>query len=132
MSIKLSVIIPCFNQQDFISKTLDCVRNQSFRNWECIIIDDGSTDNSCSIIQSYIGVDARFKYFYQTNSGVSSARNLGIAQAKGEYIHLLDADDVVHECMYEKFISFLDKNVEIGLVYGHYDYVDEKDNKFSF
>jgi glycosyltransferase involved in cell wall biosynthesis len=131
VSIKLSVIIPCFNQEKFILKTLDSVRTQVFKNWECIIVDDGSTDGSQAIIQHFIKADIRFKYFYQKNSGVSSARNLGIVKAQGEYIHFLDGDDVVRNYMYDKFISFLDNNRDIDVIYGHYDLIDETDKQIS-
>lgn len=86
-----SVVIPLFNKENFISETIESLLNQSFTDFEVIIINDGSTDQSLNVIQPLI--DHRFKFIHQNNKGVSHARNLGINQSKGKYIVLLDADD---------------------------------------
>lgn len=96
MNDKVSVIIPCFNQAQFLEETLQSVIKQTFTNWECLIIDDGSTDTSKIIAENYCNLDPRFQYVFQTNAGLSSARNTGLKLARGTYIQLLDGDDWLH------------------------------------
>lgn len=91
----VSIIITCFNQENYIVSSLKSVKNQTFENWECIIIDDGSTDKSANLIKDFISGDVRFKYVYQENKGVSLARNLGFEFSKGDFIQILDGDDTL-------------------------------------
>jgi len=93
----VSIIIPCYNQSQYLPETLDSVLAQKYTNWECIIINDGSTDNTDEIALSYCKTDDRFHYFKKLNGGVSSARNYGIQFACGEYIQFLDSDDLLSE-----------------------------------
>jgi glycosyltransferase involved in cell wall biosynthesis len=93
---KVSVIIPCFNQGRFLNDTLKSVFFQSYENWECIIINDGSTDNTEKIAYKWVNADSRFKYFYKTNGGLSSARNAGLEKVEGTYLLFLDSDDCIH------------------------------------
>lgn len=101
-----SIIIPVFNKEEYIRKTISSVLNQSFNNFELIIVDDGSTDSSIKIIKSF--KDDRIKLIKQENRGVSSARNKGISLAKGEYICFLDADDYWKE----NYLEVLDKLIK--------------------
>jgi glycosyltransferase involved in cell wall biosynthesis len=87
---KLSVIIPTYNREGFIGKAIDSVLNQSFEDYEIVVIDDGSTDDTRKVLEEY---KTQIKYVYQSNSGVSSARNAGILHASGEWIAFLDSDD---------------------------------------
>lgn len=89
--MKISIIIPLYNKEHFVLGTIQSVLNQTFQDWEMIIINDGSTDNSGAIAQSI--KDSRILYFEQENQGLSATRNRGIHIAKGEFIALLDADD---------------------------------------
>lgn len=91
----ISIIIPCYNQSQYLDEALQSVLNQTYTEWECIIVNDGSVDNSEEIAKNWVAKDTRFIYFYKENGGVSSARNYGIAKAKGEFIQFLDADDVL-------------------------------------
>lgn len=91
MSTFFSIVIPLYNKESYIINTLKCVLNQSFTNFEIIIVNDGSTDNSLKKIDPFI--DNRFKIIKQENKGASHARNIGIRESKGNYIALLDADD---------------------------------------
>ena len=88
----ISVIVPVYNKEHQIRRCIDSVLNQSFEDWELILINDGSTDNSSLIIDSF-NSDTRIRSYYKENGGVSSARNLGIRKAQGEWIIFLDADD---------------------------------------
>lgn len=114
---QVSIIIPCYNMEPYIAETLDSVVAQSYNNWECIIIDDGSSDNTESIVKNYCNKDTRFKYIKQGNEGVSAARNNGIKQAKGEYILPLDGDDLIDQTYIQKAESFLSEHPGTKLVY---------------
>jgi glycosyltransferase involved in cell wall biosynthesis len=90
----VSVIVPCYNQGQYLAEALDSVLAQTYTNWECIIVNDGSTDSETEpVAQSYVAKDKRFKYLKQENGGVSAARNAGLDICQGEYIRFLDADD---------------------------------------
>ena len=119
MTIKpvISIIVPCYNQAEFLSATLDSVLEQTATNWECIIVNDGSTDNTEVIAKDYVAKDDRFIYILQQNNGSSSARNTGIKQAKGEYILPLDADDLIGSTYIEKALKAYDDNKNLRLVY---------------
>lgn len=91
----VSIIIPTYNAEKYISTQLQCLYNQKYKNWEAIVIDDGSNDNTKDIINQWVELDNRFKYFYQNNSGVSTARNVGLYHSKGKYIIFIDADDEI-------------------------------------
>lgn len=91
----ISIVVPCYNQGQYLSETLQSVLDQSYTSWECIVVDDGSTDDSALIAEKWIKLDSRFKYIHQENNGVSAARNTGIKEAKGEWILPLDGDDKI-------------------------------------
>lgn len=103
-----SIIIPTFNRDKFISKAIDNVLNQTFDNWELIIIDDGSTDNTRTIVSNYS--DARINYFYQKNQERSAARNHGIKVSKGEWVCFLDSDDIYLPNHLEVFFKKIEIN----------------------
>ena len=89
---KVSVIIPTYNRASVIQRAVDSVYHQSFNNWELLLVDDGSTDQTKEILKGF-KKDPKFRYFKTKNHGVSSARNLGLKQAQGEWIAFLDSDD---------------------------------------
>lgn len=91
----VSIIVPVYNGAAFIPDTIESVRRQTHPNWECVIIDDGSTDDTAAVVKALIGTDNRFRYVWQPNAGLSAARNAGLERATGEYIQFLDADDVL-------------------------------------
>ena len=90
----ISIIIPAYNVEKYIVETINSVLNQTFTDWELIIVDDGSKDNTAEIVKQFCEKDNRISYYFKKNSGVSDTRNLGMSKAKGEYIALLDADDL--------------------------------------
>lgn len=111
---KLSVIVPVYNKEDYLERSLSSIKNQTYKNIEIIIIDDGSTDRSKEICLKFCTEDTRFKYFYKKNGGVASARNLGLDKASGEYIGFVDPDDYIDSCMYEKMLNVaIAKNIDI-------------------
>lgn len=106
----VSIIIPCYNQGAFLNETLLCIYNQTYSNWECLIINDGSTDNSESIARTWVNKDDRFKYFYKENGGVSAARNLGLEKVNGNYIQFLDSDDLLDRRKLELSLFYLNES----------------------
>jgi len=115
---KISVIIPCYNHAQFIVEAMESVVNQTFNDFECIIINDGSTDNTEEVVINWISKDNRFKYFYQKNSGLSNARNRGIFLSSGLYILPLDSDDKISENYLEKCFKILELHGDVKIVYG--------------
>lgn len=101
----LSVIIPVYNVEKFLRQALDSVQNQSFKNVEFIVIDDGSTDSSGDIIEEYRAKDDRFRTYHQENVGLSTTRNRGLRKAQGDIIYFFDSDDVLIEGTFEKVID---------------------------
>lgn len=91
----ISIIVPVYNADQYIDKCIDSIRNQSYTNFELLLIDDGSVDNSASICKRYAEEDSRIKYIYKRNGGVSSARNLGIENATGKWVCFVDSDDYI-------------------------------------
>lgn len=115
MSELISVIIPTYNRGNVIADAINTVLGQTYQNFEIIIVDDGSTDNTSEVVQSF--GDFRIKYIYRENSGRPSiARNIGIKNATGEYIAFLDSDDLWHPEKLEKQASVLENNKDVGLV----------------
>ena len=93
--MKFSIIIPCYNLAQWIDQCLDSVIAQDFKDWECVVIDDESTDDSGQILDEYARRDSRFKIIHQKNAGEGGARNTGLLSAKGEWIFFLDGDDLM-------------------------------------
>ena len=108
LTSKISIIIPMHNCEATIVRCLNSIRNQTYQNYEALIIDDGSTDNTKLVINSFLK-DSRFHYFYNTNAGVSSTRNLGIDKSTGDYIVFLDADDYIESDILKIAISKIQK-----------------------
>ncbi len=106
----VSIIIPCYNLEQWIARTLQSVVNQTDPNWELIIIDDGSSDNSAEVINNF--KDSRIKFYQQPNRGVSAARNVGLMQAKGEWVYFLDGDDEIDKTLVEK-VNNLSENTDV-------------------
>lgn len=106
MNVLLSIIVPTYNAEMYLLKCLTSIQKQSFQNYECLIIDDGSTDSSRTIAEQFARIDNRFRVIEKSNGGVSSARNLGIREAKGEFLHFVDADDYLvpeaEQLLYER------------------------------
>ena len=113
----VSVIVPCYNQASFLSDALDSVLAQTYTDWECIIVNDGSTDNTEEVAKTYIDKDSRFAYVHKNNGGLPSARNFGISKSTGDFILPLDADDLIGSSYLEKAISRFKSFPETKLVY---------------
>lgn len=105
MSPKISIIVPCYNQGPYLDECLLSVSEQSYMNWECIIVNDGSTDNTEASAKNWTNKDPRFHYVYKENGGISSARNAGLEKASGDYIQFLDADDIIDRQKFTKSLA---------------------------
>lgn len=103
----VSIIVPVYNTEKYIRQCLDSILNQTYQNFECLLINDGSSDNSADICREYVAKDTRFRYFEKENGGVSSARNLGIECSGGAYITFIDSDDWVDSDYLEVLYSAL-------------------------
>ena len=117
----VSIVIPCFNAALYIKKTLDSILSQNDIDIEIIIVDDGSTDQSKKIVDTIS--NEKIKYYYQTNEGVSTARNLGFSHAKGKYVVFFDADDLMQKDYIKELVSFIEKE--------NLDFVSGKVQKFN-
>lgn len=105
MKPQISVIIPIYNGAKYLQRCLDSLLNQTFKDWVAICIDDGSTDSTASILDEYANKDKRFVVVHKKNAGVSAARNDGIKLVKTEYVHFMDADDILDKNYYSQIIS---------------------------
>lgn len=116
----VSVIIPVYNAEKSIEKTIDSIICQSFTDWELILVNDGSTDSTLDILESYKKKDNRLRIFSQSNSGPAIARNKGIEEAQGDFLCFIDADDFVRKDYLEKLLAPIQFDKSIGLVCGGY------------
>jgi len=120
----ISVIIPTHNYSKFLPEAVESVLNQTFSDFELIIVDDGSSDDTAAVVEPYLR-DCRVRYFYQDNKGLSAARNAGIKAAKGEFIALLDSDDVWMPTKLERQIQLFKDKPDVALVYCMVEHIDE-------
>ena len=135
----ISVIVPCYNQAQYLDECLQSVLDQTYTDWECIIVNDGSPDHTEEIAKKWVEKDTRFIYLSKENGGLSSARNAGIEIAKGEWIQFLDSDDKISNDKFES-ASFFFENYD--LIISNYqlfnqenlieDYCSFKDEDLSF
>lgn len=109
--LEISVIIPVFNTETYLPRCIDSILSQTFTNFEILLINDGSTDSSGMICDSYQRKDERISVFHIKNSGVSSARNVGLAHAKGRWVSFIDADDYISPDFFSDILKFCDADV---------------------
>ena len=123
----ISVIVPCYNLENYIENTIRSVLNSSHHDIELLLINDGSTDNTLNIIKQYEASDHRVKIINKKNEGVSSARNMGIKASTGEYIYFLDGDDSIKGDLFEVALKVFKGNNEIDIFSFGFDIVNEND-----
>ena len=112
----ISIIVPIYDVENYLRQCLDSIMSQTYQNFECLLINDGSPDNSADICREYVDKDARFRYFEKENGGVSSARNLGIERSGGAYITFIDSDDWVDSDYLEVlYNALIDENADISV-----------------
>jgi glycosyltransferase involved in cell wall biosynthesis len=120
---KVSIILPLYNGAKWISQAIESVLAQTYKDFELIIVDDGSTDNSREIISSY-QYDKRVHYIYQENRGFSSALNRGINESRGEYIGFIGQDDLYMQNKLKIQVKYLDKHKDVDLLHSNYYFID--------
>lgn len=120
----VSVVVPCYNRGRYLGEAIDSVLAQSWPDFEVIIVDDGSTDNTAEVSRSYC--DQRIHYVYQENRGLANARNVGIRLARGKYLTFLDADDTFLPVKLQIQIAYLDHHPEVGLLVGGFLRIDAR------
>ncbi|UJF15261.1 glycosyltransferase [Jeotgalibaca sp. MA1X17-3] len=124
--IKVSIIVPVYNVEKYLKKSIESLMNQTLKDIEIILVNDGSTDNSLFICKQYEKKDFRIKVIDKNNGGVSSARNIGIELASGQYIGFIDPDDWIEPEMYEKMYSKIEKTKSDVCIC---NYIKEKNKK---
>lgn len=130
---KLSIIVPVYNVQDYLAECLESLRSQSFKDWECILVDDGSTDSSGLLCDQYTKSDKRFKVIHQQNSGLSEARNNGLKKSIGEFITFVDSDDyIIGESTYERIIEQLSKDQTLDFIQFPITHSDTHNTQYNF
>lgn len=126
--VLISVIVPIYNVVEWLPRCINSIRKQTYRNIEIILVDDGSADNSGAMAEKFALEDKRIRVFHKENGGSSSARNLGISHAKGEYIGFIDSDDFIEPEMYERLLSVvLQENLLMAQI--SRDEIDEQGNR---
>lgn len=118
MRPKISIVIPVYNVEKYIKECLDSIIKQTFTEWECLLIDDGSPDNSGAICDEYVKKDSRFKVYHKQNGGVSSARNYGIEKAQGEWVTFIDSDDFISPTFLEGLYKPIAQGEQLDFVHG--------------
>src|SRR5947207_2276441 len=121
----VSVIIPTYNYARFIAEALASVQSQTYSNWEMIVVDDGSTDDTEAVVKRIAADERRISYLRQENAQQAAARNNGIRQAKGNYFQFLDADDLIEPQKLEQQVAFLQQHPEVDIAYSSVRYFSE-------
>lgn len=116
---KITVVVPIYNSDRFLERCIRSVINQTFQDIEVLLINDGSNDKSGQICDKYAEKDSRITVYHKKNQGVSSARNLAIDKAKGEYICFVDSDDEIDKCMLEELHKLINNNNADIVICGH-------------
>ena len=130
--MKVSIIIPCYNYSRYLHECFANLQAQTYQNWEAILIDDGSTDQTMEVVRSWQTREPRIQYFYQQNQGVSKARNYGLSRANGELIQFLDADDLLSKHKLEVQVTYFKKFPQVDLTYTENYYFREGFSKTLF
>ena len=109
----ISVIVPVYNTEQYLHRCIDSVLAQTYKDFELLLIDDGSTDSSGAICDEYAAKDARVKVFHKENGGVSSARRIGVEQSHGEFIYFVDSDDAILPDTLEMMCNYMTNGVDV-------------------
>jgi hypothetical protein len=126
----VSAIVPCFNQAKYLPDALESLLKQTVGSWECIVIDDGSTDDTVKVAREFSRLSPKIRCISQENKGASGARNMGLRQVSGKYIQFLDADDFIAPDKWEKQLALLDGNSDLSVCLCDYAFTDAEGQKF--
>lgn len=129
---EISIIIPVYKVENYLRTCLDSILRQTFNDFEVILVDDGSPDNSGKICDKYQSKDTRFKVIHKSNGGVGSARNVGLEKAEGKYIYFCDPDDYIEPDLLSDNISLLNRYHANMIVFGYYEDLNSKKRKTKY
>ena len=132
MTPSLSVILPIYNVEEYLSECLDSLLSQTFKDFEIICINDGSTDNSLSILEKYADKDARFRLIDKKNEGYGKAINQGISLAKGDYVAVLETDDFIEPTMYEELYRIAEQHPSVDIIKSEYHFYWTKKDRIKY
>lgn len=121
----VSIVVTTFNYAHYLEETLGSVRDQIFQNWECIVVDGGSTDNTKELMNRIVSGDRRFSYIFRGNMGVSASRNTGIKISRGEFIQFLDGDDLLQKNKISSQLNAFNKKPDADIVYSDVRFFDD-------
>lgn len=122
----ISVVVPVYNVENYVGKCLNSILNQTYKNLEIIVVDDGSTDNSSNICRDYAKKDKRIKIIQQKNRGLANARNTGLNQLSGEYVTFIDSDDWIEDAFVQTlYVDLVNHNCDISMVKHYIDYPEK-------
>ncbi|WP_434290090.1 glycosyltransferase [Clostridium botulinum] len=131
-SIKISVVMPVYNSEKYLNQSIESILTQTYKNFEFIIINDGSTDTSLNIIKKYANADRRIKVISRENKGLVYSLNEGLSVSKGEYIARMDADDISLNKRFEKQVNILDKYPSIDILGGNVEVFGNIDDEYKY
>ncbi|HEX8148863.1 MAG TPA: glycosyltransferase family 2 protein [Pyrinomonadaceae bacterium] len=120
----VSVVVPSYNYGHLVRETLDSLAAQTYGAWECVVVDDGSKDDTRSVVEAYAARDPRVRYVWQENARQGAARNNGMRHSSGDYFQFLDADDLLEARKFERQVEYLERHAEVDLVYSGVRYFD--------
>ena len=123
MNPQITVIVPNYNKVQYIEECINSLKLQTMQNFECIFVDDGSTDNSKWLVQNLVKDDARFKLFFNNNHGVAYSRNFAIQHASAEFIMPLDSDDNIERTYFDRALEWFARNPQTTLYYGRWFFI---------
>lgn len=133
MSALVSIIIPTYNRAHLIGDTLNSIQQQTYKNWECIVVDDGSSDTTKTLLQTYVEKDNRFKYYSRPDNkpkGANACRNYGFEQSSGDYVNWFDSDDIMEPNKLEVQIKVLEANKEVPYCICQTKWIDKNSGEF--
>ncbi len=122
----VSVVVPSYNYGHLIGETLDSLAAQTYGAWECVVVDDGSTDDTRAVVERYAARDARVRYVRQENARQAAARNNGVRHSSGAYFQFLDADDMLEPRKFERQVGYLESHADVDIVYSNVRYFDSE------
>ncbi|MBV9925967.1 MAG: glycosyltransferase family 2 protein [Acidobacteria bacterium] len=120
----VSVVVPSYNYGHLIRETLESLAAQTYEHWECVVVDDGSRDETRAVVEAYAAKDSRVRYVWQENARQGAARNNGMRHSSGAYFQFLDADDLLETSKLERQVEFLEAHADVDIVYGNVRYFD--------
>lgn len=129
--VEISVIMPVYNTEKYLKESINCILNQTFKDIELICVDDGSTDNSLSILEEIAKKDERISVFHQENKGGGAARNYALTKATGKYLYFMDSDDILKENALQEFYNIAEEKDIDFLIFQAINYDDEKDEYYT-